>query len=367
MKILVITPHRYGIREVAERVGQEWEQQGHDVEYELAKGEAARIGPVTVGVPGIAWWWYRQFDRLEGSDYDFIWAHQPIVPTLPTKAASLWNRVVVTFHTTLRAEYDLAREGIYPAHLLPFYWLTKSLEARTYRQLEALDADGPHYTIISPHLREEIGTFGVTDAVEIPNGIFTPDEETFAPIRSEYGIPEDATVVFNIGSHTPQKRPVEFARLLRGVTDRDGDIYGVLAGKGPLHEDVQAYTSDRVLAPGYVSDEAKWRWFADADVFASFAAYEGMPVATLEALSFGVPVVLSDIPAHRNVVDQYTDIGALVEEDPDDLLAAIQQVKGTRPSVTLPSWTEIAEAYFARLPVGGETQASVPRGRASEQ
>lgn len=351
MKILVITPHRYGIREVAERVGQEWEAQGHDVEYELARGGAARIGPVTVGVPGIAWWWYRQFDRLEGSDYDFIWAHQPIVPMLPTTDASLWDRVVITFHTTLRAEYDLAREGIYPAHLLPFHWLTKSLEARTYRQLEALDADGPHYTVISPHLREEIGTFGVTGAVEIPNGIFTPDTETFSPIRSEYGIPEEAPLVFSIGSHTLQKRPVEFARLLRTVTDRDDDIYCVLAGTGPLHEEVQEYTTDRVLAPGYVSDEEKWRWFADTDVFASFAAYEGMPVATLEALSFGLPIVLSDIPAHRNVVNQYTDTGELVGDDPDDIMAAIQQVRGTRPSVTLPTWTEIADAYLNWVPV----------------
>ena len=33
MKILVLAPQRLGIREVAKRVGSEWEAMGHDVEY----------------------------------------------------------------------------------------------------------------------------------------------------------------------------------------------------------------------------------------------------------------------------------------------------------------------------------------------
>ena len=61
-----------------------------------------------------------------------------------------------------------------------------------------------------------------------------------------------------------------------------------------------------------MSDDEKWRWFADADVFASLSAYEGLPVATLEALSFGCPVVLSDILAHRAVIEEYDATGRCV-------------------------------------------------------
>lgn len=366
MKLLVITPHRYGIREVAERVGAEWESMGHNVEYELARGEAARIGPVTVGTPGIAWWWYRQFDRLADSDYDLIWAHQPVLPTVPTEDPTLWNRVVVTFHTTMHAEYGLVSDGIYPKRLLPFHWLTKHIESRTYGQLQALDASGPHYTVISSHLRDEISTFGITDAIEIPNGIFAPDRDDFEPIRDEYGIPDEATLVFNIGSLTPQKRPVEFARLMRQVVDVDGSIYCVIAGKGPLSEAVETYTTERLRTVGYVSDEAKWRWFADADVFASLAAYEGMPVATLEALSLGVPAVLSDIPAHQNLVDTYTTSGELVADGSDDIKRAIHSLAGEQATVSLPDWSEISEAYLEELTPLLPTMSAGSNGRSSE-
>lgn len=359
MKLLVITPHRYGIREVAERVGAEWESMGHEVDYELARGAAARVGPVTVGTPGIAWWWYKQFDRLVDSDYDLIWSHQPVLPMLPTKHRELWDRVVVTFHTTMRAEYELVKDGDYPKRLLPFHWLTKTLEARTHLQLEDLDASGPHYTVISSHLRDELAAFGVRNTVEIPNGIFTPDRETFEPIRAQYDIPEDATLVFNIGSLTPQKRPVKFANLMRDVTDQDDSVYCVIAGKGPLADEVAEYTTDRLRTVGYVSDQEKWRWFTDADVFASLAAYEGMPVATLEALSFGIPAVLSDIPAHQNLIETYTSSAKLVSDDSSEILHAINRLKGADATVSLPGWPQIAEMYLEH--VGPLVQSGVVR------
>jgi hypothetical protein len=64
MECLVLAPQRYGIREVATRIGREWEDMGHTVDYDLPDGTPARIGPVTVGVPGIALWWREKFNEL---------------------------------------------------------------------------------------------------------------------------------------------------------------------------------------------------------------------------------------------------------------------------------------------------------------
>ena len=349
MNCLVATPHRYGIREVAERVGAEWEAMGHEVSYELAYGEAARIGPVTVGTPGIAIWWYRTLNRIAGQEsYDLVWVHQPVAPMLPTRSEKLWNRTLVTFHTTLRAEYELVRDGIYPRVRRPVHRLNKTLEARFYRALEALDVAGPRYTVVAPHLRDEIGAFGVEDAAYIPNGIMAPDRAAAEPIRQELDIPEDDTLVVNLGSLTPQKRAARCARVLRAVTERADDVHCVIAGKGPLEEAVAAQASDRVHVLGYVSDDRKWQWLADADVFVSLSAYEGMPVASLEALSFGVPVVLSDIPAHRNVIDAHGAAGELVTPDAGAVLAGIRRIagQGTGGGVNLPDWRAIAEAYL---------------------
>lgn len=348
MRCLVVTPHRLGIREVAERVGQEWEASGHDVDYLLARGAAARIGPLTIGAPGIAIWWYRNLRRIarDADQYDLIWTHQPIAPIIPSHDPEFWKRVVVTVHTTLRREYSLAREGIYPKRLIPYYWFVKSIESRFHRRLAAAQFDSPRYTVVAPHLRDELRPFGISDARYVPNGVFTPDTEDFAPIRGDYGIPAEATLVFNIGSLTHQKRAATFARVLRESIERLDDTYGVIAGDGPLREHVDKYASDRLLTVGYVDDEQKWRWFADADVYASLSAYEGMPVAAAEALSFSLPVVLSDIPAHRHLFRTYDIVGNLVGDDPGEIAEAISSLSGRRSRASLPSWSEVAERYL---------------------
>jgi len=347
MNCLILAPQRLGIREVALRVGSEWEEMGHDVDYNLPDGTAAKLGPVTVGVPGIAWWWRSQFNELaaDPTAYDLIWTHQPLSPTLPTRNSDLWNRMIVTFHTTEHAKYRLTKEGVYPRRLMPYHWVTKQLERWFYDQLADPDIDGPRYTVVSSQLKEEVAAFGIKDATTIPNGVFTPKMNAYKPIREEYSIPNDSTLVFNIGGLNHQKRPVLFAKTMTEVC-RDRDIYCVIAGDGPLREAVEEQASDRVRVIGYVSNEEKWRWFADADLFASLSAYEGLPVATLEALSFGLPVILSDIPAHRAVIDEYKATGACVSPSPSTVSKAVKKFSGEGAEVTLPSWRESAQKYI---------------------
>jgi len=348
MNCLVVTPHRLGIREVAERVGEEWGTMGHDVDYILAKGKAARIGPITVGAPGIAVWWYRTLRNIADrhGQYDLVWTHQPVAPVLPTDDPTFWRKVVVTFHTTFQRKHALARERIYPQTVRPLYWFVRQLESRFHRSLIKRDFSCPHYTVVSPHLRDEIEAYGVTDAQYIPNGIFGPESRTFAPIRHEAGVPEDATLVFNIGSLTPQKRADTFAQEMRESLASLENVHCVVAGDGPLREEVEQYTSDRLHAVGYVSDDEKWRWFADADVFASLSAYEGMPVATTEALSFGLPVVLSDIPSHRHLLAEYGATGQLVGDDSVEVATAVSELSGRESFVALPEWRDVAKQYL---------------------
>jgi glycosyltransferase involved in cell wall biosynthesis len=58
----------------------------------------------------------------------------------------------------------------------------------------------------------------------------------------------------------------------------------------------------RVCFAGEVAEAA--RLFRAFDVFASPSRKEGMPLAVVEAMALGIPVVASDIPAHREVLGE---------------------------------------------------------------
>src|SRR5260221_4349777 len=58
-----------------------------------------------------------------------------------------------------------------------------------------------------------------------------------------------------------------------------------------------AERTERVVTTGFQSGVALHGLYANAGLFVLPSSHEGLPIAILEALSFGVPVVASDIPA----------------------------------------------------------------------
>jgi glycosyltransferase involved in cell wall biosynthesis len=73
------------------------------------------------------------------------------------------------------------------------------------------------------------------------------------------------------------------------------DIELVVAGNGDEIEKVKKFTSDNgisnVVFPGYVRGKEKQRLFEEANIFCLPSYSEGFPVAVVEAMSFGLPVI----------------------------------------------------------------------------
>ena len=71
---------------------------------------------------------------------------------------------------------------------------------------------------------------------------------------------------------------------------------------------------------GYTAE--LWAWLRRADVFVSASAFEGNPNTVLEAAASGCPMVLSDIAAHREILDR--DCAWIVSADsPEPIASAI--------------------------------------------
>ena len=80
-----------------------------------------------------------------------------------------------------------------------------------------------------------------------------------------------------------------------------------IAGDGPLRKALGQRADElgiagRVNFPGFLDRHQLNAAFVAADWFVSFSAQEGMPNVVVEAAGFNLPMILSDIPGHREVI-----------------------------------------------------------------
>lgn len=84
------------------------------------------------------------------------------------------------------------------------------------------------------------------------------------------------------------------------------DLRVFIVGDGPRREYLQQRIkslglSNNIVFTGSVDDVSTY--LQQADVYVSTSHYEGMPVATLEAMALQVPVIATDIPGNRSVIE----------------------------------------------------------------
>lgn len=124
-------------------------------------------------------------------------------------------------------------------------------------------------------------------------------------------------VVIGLGRLVKQKA---FHRLICAhamLRDRGVDHHLVLLGDGPLRQELLALATrlgvdKTVFLPGHVPDPANW--LAHSSVFGLCSEYEGFPLAILEAMQAGVPIVSMDCPSGPREALDGGRFGALVPD-----------------------------------------------------
>lgn len=141
----------------------------------------------------------------------------------------------------------------------------------------------------------------------IPNGVVLPD----LPVRTDkiaaLGL-EPGRYVLSVGRLVPEKRQLDLLRAfvsagldgwklaIVGKIDHQNKYADILATEAAAH--------DNVVMTGFQSGDSLQQLYAHAGLFVLPSSHEGLPLALLEALSYGVPVLVSDIPSNLEVVDQ---------------------------------------------------------------
>lgn len=144
-------------------------------------------------------------------------------------------------------------------------------------------------------------------------------------IRKELGIPLNAKVILSVGEVNKNKNHKVGIEALAKL--RDKNTYYVICGRGPLMEAHKELAQslgvgDRVILTGYRTDVADFYKMTDVFLFPSFR--EGLPVAVMEAMASGLPVVATRIRGSSDLVQQ----GDLFEPtDVDGIAKAIETLQ----------------------------------------
>lgn len=120
-------------------------------------------------------------------------------------------------------------------------------------------------------------------------------------------VPSGASLILFAGRLSTEKNVVLLLDALIKVANDVPSCVVVMFGEGILLDELRrkisdANLSERIRLGGYTHNLAAWQ--KRADVCVSISNFEGNPNVVLEAAVQGCPLVLSDIPAHREVFDE---------------------------------------------------------------
>ncbi|RZB31508.1 MAG: hypothetical protein SRB2_04477 [Desulfobacteraceae bacterium Eth-SRB2] len=192
----------------------------------------------------------------------------------------------------------------------------------------------------------------------IYNGVTLPEKSESTSFLEEIGT-VSGKYILAVFRFVPEKGLDMLIRAFQGI---EGDYNLVIAGDAD-HE--TQYSRElkslidqdkRIIGTGYITGEPLNQVFSHARLFVLPSFHEGLPIALLEAMSYGLPVLVSDIPANLEVglaPERYfrcgdethlrTRMAALLKEE----LTEIEK-RDTRLQITEKyNWLKIAEQTVA--------------------
>jgi D-inositol-3-phosphate glycosyltransferase len=313
-RICVVThympPHRGGIERVADRLAHGYAAAGHDVTWIATGGRTAFGSEPRGSMRLIPLRSVNVLERRFGMPYPLI-----APAAIGAVREAIARSDVVHLHDCLylpvvladRVARRLGVPTIVTQHvgMVSFGPLMDPALALAYRTVgRSVLRHARRVAFVSDHVRRWFATHvdRSLDAEVIPNGV---DTDAFAPADAEralsarrrFGIPDGSPVVLYVGRLVAKKN---VAALVGALGELDGPWHALVVGDGPERPVLAALAGHCThladVAPSDMPDV-----YAAADLLVLASVGEGMPLAVLEALASGLPVVLSDDPAFSSL------------------------------------------------------------------
>lgn len=138
----------------------------------------------------------------------------------------------------------------------------------------------------------------------VPNGVSAPMIRDPEIIKKKYGLYKDSYILF-LARIVPEKG---LHYLLNAYSSIKTEKKLVIAGEGTFTDDYVeemkkiAVNDQRVIMTGFVQGDELEELYSNAFLYVLPSDSEGMPIGLLEAMSYGCPCLVSDIPENSEVI-----------------------------------------------------------------
>ena len=218
---------------------------------------------------------------------DIVHIHAIGPGLLAPLARILGMRVVITHHG---ADYERQKWGRFAKTLL------RAGEYHGCRWANQCIAISRH---IQNHIAEKVGAASEL----IPNGAKSAQIQPPSNYLAGLGL-QPKGYLLCVARFVPEKGLHD---LIAAHKQSENSLPLVIAGDADHDSEycrsikAEAEASDDIILTGFISGSELAEVFSNAKVFVLPSYHEGLPIALLEAMSFGLDPLVSDIPAHTEV------------------------------------------------------------------
>jgi len=242
---------------------------------------------------------------------DVVHTHSPV----PSVAARITSR---TLPLGERPKLVTTEHNVWDSH----HRFTRFAEKVTFGMDDAhLAVSDAVRRSLPPARRSQVEV--LVQGVDLPAVRSAADRER---VRRDLGVADHEVLVGTVANLRRQKGYPDLLRAAATVIGAVPAARFVAIGQGPQEDEIAALhrslgLGERFALLGYRADAV--RLMSGFDIFCMASHHEGLPVALMEALALGLPVVVTSAGGNAELVTD-GDEGRLVEPGrPDDLAGAL--------------------------------------------
>ena len=257
-------------------------------------------------------WVNRTFKNIENR-FDLVHIHTPLAPVVKTKLP-----IIGTIHTSVVG--DAKHLEILNKDTLK--WKLNVKVSSRYLIQKLIDKAECITTVSSAVKDELIEFYKNSDPLVIYNGV---NENVFLPKEVKNKDP----YILYVARLDYRKGVLDLIEAVKLI--KKFDIKIVVAGEGPLknhfQKEIRKNKLNNVNLIGHVSGNKLIELYQNALMFIFPSLYEGLPTVLLEAMSCALPVITTEIPAHKDLIRNMENGIFIKPRSPEELVKNILMLK----------------------------------------